>query len=274
MPPPRALLLLWIAIHAATAAVADPIVRVATRSDEPNGRAIYERVLQNRFDSFLQRSSLVSGDRAGNEQQTRLDMWYRAFRDADGELEDGITVSKTVVRYTHPFDIRHSGYLVIQNLDRPSDQFVYRASRRRIQRVNLRKEAVFGTDFSFEDLVPREIEDADYTRDADALHEGGLVYVVTAVPKPKANSEYSRFQSYIDPQRWIPLRIRYWDTAGVEIKELRSSELELHANIWVPMRSRMRNLRSQTWTQLVVEQLQPNVEIARREFDMRALEGH
>ena len=98
--------------------------------------------------------------------------------------------------------------------------------------------------------------------------------MVTAVPKPKANSEYSRFQSYIDPQRWIPLRIRYWDTAGVEIKELRSSELELHANIWVPMRSRMRNLRSQTWTQLVVEQLQPNVEIARREFDMRALEGH
>ena len=133
---------------------------------------------------------------------------------------------------------------------------------------------MFGTDFSFEDLVPREIEDADYTRDADALHEGEPVYVVTAVPKPRANSEYSRFQSYIDPQRWVPLRIRYWNAAGVEVKELRLSELERHAKIWVPMRSRMRNLRSQTWTRLDVEQLQPNVEIARRQFDMRALEAH
>jgi hypothetical protein len=248
---------------------------VATASTEPlDGRAIYERVTENRYESFVQRSDLISGDRAGNEQRTRLDMWYQSFRSDDGEPLDGTIVSKTVVRYTYPFDLRHTGYLVIQNQNRPNDQFVYRASKRRIQRVNLRKEAVFGTDFSFEDLVPREIEDADYARDEDAEIDGETVYVVTAIPKPHANSEYSKFQSYIDPKRWVPVRVRYWDDAGVEVKELVSTDLELRDRIWVPMHSQMRNLRGRTWTKLAVEKIEPNIDIERHVFDLRRLETH
>lgn len=262
----------FLLLQVASPASAQP---AAAASTEPlDGRAIYERVTANRYDSFVQRSDLISGDRAGNEQHMRLDMWYQTFRGRDGEPLDGVTASKTAVRYTHPFDLRHTGYLVIQNQNRPNDQFVYRGSQRRIQRVNLRKEAVFGTDFSFEDLVPREIEDADYARDEDAMLDGQTVYVVTAVPKPFANSEYSKFQSYIDPERWVPVRVRYWDEAGVEVKELVSTDLELRDRIWVPMRSRMNNLRGRTWTKLRVQKIEPNVDIKRHMFDLRRLESH
>jgi len=262
----------FLLLQVASPAPAQPAAAASTKALD--GRAIYERVVANRYDSFMQRSDLISGDRAGNEQRTRLDMWYQTFRGEDGEPLDGVVASKTSVRYTHPFDLRHTGYLVIQNQNRPNDQFVYRGSQRRIQRVNLRKEAVFGTDFSFEDLVPHEIEDADYARDDDALLDGKKVYVVTAVPKPFANSEYSKFQSYIDPERWVPMRVRYWDESGVEVKELVSSELELRDRIWVPMQSRMRNLRGRTWTELRVQKIEPNIDIERHMFDLRRLESH
>ena len=86
--------------------------------------------------------------------------------------------------------------------------------------MNLREEAVFGTDFTFEDIVPDEIEDADYQRLPDEQRDGSTVYVVEVTPKPDANSEYSKFVVYVDKSRCVPLRTRYWDEKGVEVKEL------------------------------------------------------
>ena len=93
---------------------------------------------------------------------------------------------------THPFDLRFSGYLVVNN-DDAAERPVRLPGRatRKIRRVNLRKEAVFGTDFTFEDIVPAEIEDGDYKRLSDALIEERSVYVVEVTPKPDADSEYS-----------------------------------------------------------------------------------
>ena len=240
-----------------------------------DGREIYKRMLDNRYKSFVQTCEMVSGDRAGNEQETRMRMAYESQRGPDDEPLHGATLSKTLVRYTFPSELRHSGYLAIQNVGRPDDQFVYRSSSRRIQRVNLRKEAVFGTDFSFEDLFPREIEDATYERDIDTDWEGESVFVVTATPTPIAASEYSKFQTYIDKQRYIPLRSIYWNEENVLIKELSSpaDRVEQHDHVWVPMESTMRNLREQSFTVLTIKTIEPNVKIRRREFDIRKLES-
>ena len=120
-------------------------------------------------------------------------------------------VSKTLVRYVYPFDVRFSGYLVISNHERINDQFVYYPSRRKVVRVNLRSEAVFGTDFCYEDVIPREIEESDYERVADETVDGMPVYVVEVVPKPFTASEYSRVRVYVEKERFVPLRTRYWD---------------------------------------------------------------
>jgi len=186
-------------------------------SDGRSGRDIYSCVLDNRFSAYVQEAKLVSGDRGEASQESRLRMTWKSFRDEQDEPRAGV-LSKTLVRYEHPFDLRFSGYLVINNVDRPNDQFVYLAATRKIRRVNLRKEAVFGTDFTFEDIVPAEIEDADYRRLSDVVVDGRSVYVVEVVPKPHADSEYSRFVVYVPRENCVPVRTRYWDDKGVEVK--------------------------------------------------------
>jgi hypothetical protein len=244
---------------------------------ELTGREIYERVLENRFDTFIQASSLVSGDRGGNAQETRLRMWFKSFdEDPEADPSAGEVLSKTLVRYSHPFEIRHTSYLIINKYARPNDQFVYLNSQRRVRRVNLRGEAVFGTDFSFEDIVPRELEDADYRRHPDAELDGVPCYVVEAIPRPDSDSEYSRFLSHVEKERNVPLLVRYWDDRGLEIKELRvrRESIERVEDVWVPMHMTMRNLRHDTFTTLVIEELEPNPTIAHAVFDLRRLETH
>ncbi|MFP6607615.1 MAG: outer membrane lipoprotein-sorting protein, partial [Myxococcota bacterium] len=185
------------------------------------GRDIYQRVLDNSFDSLIQESTLVSGDRGGNAQESRFKMWFQDLRDAEAEQPRGTIIAKTLVQYTHPFDIRYSGYLILSRRDEVNDQFVYLSSQRRVKRVNLRGEAVFGTDFSFEDILPRQIEDADYKRLGDEPANGSDCFVIEATPKDHSQSEYSRLRIYIDKQRNVPLVTRYWDNRDVEVKELR-----------------------------------------------------
>lgn len=240
-----------------------------------DGRAIYARVLSNRFESFTQDSSMASGDRAGRIQETRLRMHFKDFRDAE-ELPSRGVLSKTLVKYTYPFDLRYAGYLVIQNRGRANDQFVYLPTRRQTVRVNLRGEAVFGTDFSFEDVIPRELGDATYGRLPDDVIGDRGVYVVDARPTERLDSEYSKFRFYVDPESFVPLRTRYWDLAGVEIKELVIAPEDVHAigGIYVPMKLTMRQLLLESYTTLQVTNLVPNPALPTGTFEVRRLESH
>ena len=159
------------------------------------GEQIYERVLDNRFYSYFQHLVLESGDRAENVQKTELRLKYLSFR---GEKEEERFISKSIAKYTKPQDVRHLGYLVIKKPGGKEDQFIYRPSARRVRRINLRGEAVFGTDFSMEDILPREIEDATYQRLPDSEVEGVSVFAVEVVPLPEKDSEYSKFIVYVE----------------------------------------------------------------------------
>jgi len=272
-----AALLLAAGTPAPRAADAPPPAQALAVSDDTRltGRDIYDRVLRNRFDSFTQDSQLISGDRGGRAQESRLQMVWQSFRDKNGQPTRGV-VSKTLVKYVYPFDVRFSGYLVIANHERINDQFVYYPSRRKVVRVNLRSEAVFGTDFSFEDVIPREIEESDYERVADETVSGIPVYVVEVVPRAFAASDYSRVRVYVEKERFVPLRTRYWDDAGVEIKELRAvpSEIRQFDGVWLPMKATMRNLQLESFTTLVVTNFVPNPDLPQATFDLSRLESH
>jgi hypothetical protein len=247
----------------------------AAETDGPTGREIYARVIENRFRSFTEESRLVSADRSGREQETRLRMHWKDFRDPSGAPSDGI-LSKAVVRYTHPTDIRYAGFLVQSNAERPNDQFIYYPSKRRVVRVSLRNEAVYGTDFSFEDVIPRELEDASYERRADDVFGGIPVYVVELVPRERVGSAYSKVWVYVDRERFVPLRSRYWDAAGVEVKELAADPATLRDfdGVWIPMKATMRHLLLETSTRLEITSLLPNPELGENVFDLSRLESH
>ena len=256
---------------AAEAPAETPNEDAAAPQSELSGREIYQCVLDNRFESYIQHSTLLSGDRGGSTQESKLRMTWRSFRE-----EDDRVLSRTLVKYLDPFDLRFSGYLIQNNAARANDQFVYLAASRRVRRVNLRREAVFGTDFTFEDVVPREIEDGDYQRLPDKLIEGVPTYVVEVIPKDHASSDYSKFVAHVEKQHCVPLLTLYWDEKDIEIKNLKvpADKVEELDGVWVPMELTMRNLQLDTFTTLTIENLEPNPKLHRRTFDLSRLESH
>jgi len=241
---------------------------------ELTAREIYRRVLRNRFDSAVQELDIVSSDRAGNQQGLRMQQLWKRYLKGSKPHGKGV-LARTIVRYLDPPDLRKTGYLVINKRDQPSDQFIYLASQRRVRRINLRNQTVVGTDLAVEDLVPRELDDADYQRAPDAEVGGTPCFVIEATPRPEIESVYSKFQAYIEKQHNVPIRVRYWDLKGVEIKELRSpiESIREIEGVFVPIEATVRHLLDETQTSVSVDMLVPNADLPDRYFTERQLQS-
>jgi hypothetical protein len=248
----------------------------AAPAEELNGDDIYRRVLDNRFYSFSQRLKMISGDKAGNSQDVELDLKYLSFRDQSDKI-----LSKSIAKYRAPQDVRHLGYLVVNKVSGPDDQFVYMPSARRVRRVNLRGESVAGTDFSMEDIFPREFEDSTYRRLPDEPVDGITCYVVEVTPNPETDSEYSKFVAWVDREKFVTLRNRYWDANSVLIKELTSKidtltqyedvEKGEQKLVWMARESKIVNQSVGSYTVLEIVSVKPNPGLKNRDFTERQL---
>jgi hypothetical protein len=247
--------------------------------DGLTGDDIYDRVVANRFDSSRSLLSMSSRDRADHRQYVELDVKYLR-----GEPGDEV-LSMSLAKYPRPVEVRHMGYLVINKRDGPDDQFVYRPSTRNVRRINARTEAISGTDFTLEDIVPREAEDADSYRMADTEYKGRPAYVVTVVPHEDVRSSYSKFVVTVEKERAVPLLTDYWDDRGVHVKQLRADPRSIEAfseerdgapkRIWIVRRSKMMHLKRESQTVLNVLDFTPNPDLSERDFSQRELTaGH
>jgi len=239
---------------------------------ELSGRDIYERVLANRHKAYFQKQQLVSMDAGGASYATEVWTRWKDGRGDDGKLKRGVR-SKTLAKYTKPNEVRGVGYLIIQKEGSPNDQFVYLPSARRVRRVNL-GEAIMGTDYSIEDIIPRDLESSEYERAADEAVDGVPCFVVEANPKPGAGSQYSKLRAYVEKEHYVAIRVRYWSLDGVEVKESRApaAEIEEVEGVWLTRRATMRNLVENSSTTLTVLEMEPNVSIRDSLFTQRYLE--
>jgi hypothetical protein len=244
---------------------------------ELTGRQIYDRLFKNRkrLRTAIQTGRILSKDPAGNPQETRFLLKAKDYRDAADEPTDGV-YSKMLVTLTGPRDLEHTAYLYVHRNDRPDDQFIYSPMRKRSARTNLRGQSVAGTDFSFDDFltVLDDLEEATYRRLPDETVEGVRCYVVEAEMKKGSKSRYSKSVAAIEKVHYVPLRTRYWDEVGVEIKELVSPHASLKAydGVWVPTESTMTDLLEGTHSTITVQTVDPNPTLSENEFATSALE--
>jgi hypothetical protein len=257
--------------------------------DGLSGDDLYQRVLDNRFDAYDQEFEVVSGDGAGHFSRVELNLRYMNFRERSKRV-----LSKTIAKYFGPPDVRHLGYLVINKAKGPDDQFVYRPSSRKVRRVNVRGESLAGTDFSFEDVVPPEFEDGRHFRLADAQVGEIETYVVTVIPHPETESQYSKIVISLEKEHFVPLQTLYWDNKRVLIKQLDADPNSLESFeapspesaqqdeegeaegpapkvVWIARRARMTQLRSNHFSSLDIQRFEANPGLRDRDFSQREL---
>jgi outer membrane lipoprotein-sorting protein len=180
--------------------------------------------------------------------------------------------SKAILRFTAPPEVKGVALLIVNHPDRASDQWMWTPAIERDRRIALqdRSTRFFGTDFSFEDLEERDVNQYDYQLLGDETVDGAACWRIQSVPKERKSSQYTRSIVWIRKDNYAFARIESY-IKDVAVRRLDYSDIQNVQGIWTARRLEMTDLRRGSRTRLTLDKLQYNAPMREEDFTLQAL---
>jgi len=244
-----------------------------------SGRDIMEKV-DERGDvkTEFNRSLMTLINKSGKTRERKITRYVKSYDGADG-LD-----TKSLIIFDYPADIRGTGLLLWSYADpeKDDDRWLYLPALKKVRRIagESKNDYFMGTDFTYDDMGGRNLDDdtndyfmgTDFTYDDmggrnldDDTHKllgketvaGVECFKVESVPVDK-NDAYSKKISWIIPDKWVFVKVEFYDKSGKLQKILTTSDIREIDGIWTPMVLFMDNLSKTHQTKIEVQEVKYN----------------
>ena len=198
----------------------------------------------------------------------------RRERELESAVKDYGKVSKSYIYFASPSAIKGTAFLSWENDDREDDQFLFLPALGRVRRiVSSQKDRSFvNTDYSYEDLERRKVSDYAYRILRTEQLLGRPCWVLESRPITEKTSQYSRFNSWVAQDSFVPLKVEFFDKKNRHIKLFQAKELKQIDGIWTVTWSVMQDLESGHQTEIKVDEIKYNQGLSDELFTQRQLE--
>lgn len=248
--------------------VTSPVVAVSAHAVPPDAYEIMKRV-DERPDGEDRRSVLVMEliNRQGGKRVRRL---LSLARDYGAD-------SRKVLALLDPPEVKGTTFLSWDYADpaREDDRWLYLPALKRVRRImgESRNDTFMGSDFTYDDLGDRSVDEDDHRLLGEETLEGVDCWVVESVPKDKTE-RYTRKKIWVRKGADLPIRVEYYDKDGL-LKVLRVLKARLQDGFWVQMRTEMQNIQENHRTILTVEEIRHNTGLKDSLFEVATIQrGH
>jgi hypothetical protein len=184
--------------------------------------------------------------------------------------------SKTLVIFSGPAEIRGVALLSINQRGVTDRQYIYIPATQRVRSVVARERSArfIGTDFSFEDIAERMLDDFTYRflGDAETI-EGHKTYKVEATPIDPARSQYKYLYYWVAQDVPVILHAEMYDAQGKVLRVLHASGLRQVSGIWGARHIEMRSVQDGTRTVLNIREVKFNTNVNEKLFTPQGLEA-
>jgi hypothetical protein len=219
-------------------------------------------------------------DRHGRVRERALTLQTLRGRGAPGAPASAPDGDRLLIRFTYPNDIRGTGFLVWEHPKTDDERFLYLPSLGRVRRIAgaETQESFVGSDFTYEDIGGRELDDFTYAfagpdqpwtppgggapRDAWRLESR----------RKDAAAEFPRVVSTVLKDSFVVVGAEIYNRRNEKQKSYVVRRLQEIEGIWTIMESEMSDAQAKTRTELVVEATDYNVGLKESDFSRRELE--
>jgi hypothetical protein len=236
-----------------------------SRSDGPSADTIVDKMIEADPIAYGGAEAQMVMVLVNNRKQQRRRRFVMKSR-KNGKLR------RTFVRFLKPADVSGTSFLGIDDNGNRT-QYLYLPAAAKTRRISSRQRnaSFVGTDYSYADLDLRDIDDAKRKRLPDAAIGGHPVYVVDTFPTHD-KSAYARVRLWISKKTWLPMRMRFYNRRGTEIKRLVVKQMKKVDGRWIIAESKMMDLKRQHLTVFKVVSVKLRNDIPLQQFTVRALE--
>ncbi|HNP63010.1 MAG TPA: outer membrane lipoprotein-sorting protein [Woeseiaceae bacterium] len=204
---------------------------------------------------------MIIRDAQGREQRRQFTILRRTVEDAGDQ--------DFLVVFSQPSDVRGTVFLVKKHVGRDDDRWLYLPGLDLVKRISAgdKRTSFVGAHYFYEDVSGR-----DPGEDTHVLHEtNDESYVLTHTPKDSSQVEFSRYQTWIDKNTFLPTRIEYTNSAGNVYRRVEALEVEEINGYPTVTKSRVVDLDSDGQTDMQFRYIAYDIGIPADVFTERSL---
>lgn len=199
------------------------VAAAAVFSQSMTGREIMEEQDRRHGSSAeysYEKMTLV--DSNGN-QEARIVRNYTKEMNADQ--------TRFLMVFDSPASVKGTALLTWSNDGAENDQWMFLPAQNRLQRIakGSKKSYFMGTDFTFEDMEPEDIDNFNYNITGEENISGLPCWVIEAVPnntETEKASGYSKRTLYVLKDYFFTVQIEFYDKRGAKIKTQQNGMLK------------------------------------------------
>lgn len=180
--------------------------------------------------------------------------------------------SKAILRFTAPPEVKGVALLVINHPGRASDQWMWIPAEERDRRIALqdRSTRFFGTDFSFEDMEERDVNQFDYKLLGEEALDGLPSWKLESRPKQSKSSQYTDSILWVGKDDYVIGRIDNFNK-GKLIRRVTYADVQKIDNIPTPRRVEVFDATKNSRTVLELDKVAYNIPLKDESFTRDAL---
>lgn len=174
-----------------------------------------------------------------------------------------------------PADVRGMTFMVWKYAGKDDDRWLFIPAVNMVRRIAAsdRRSSFVGSDFSYEDVSGRDIGDDSHELVREERLSDRDCLLVKSAPIDSSGSGFSHRLSWIDKERWLPLKEEYYgDDNGLK-RVFTADEVKEVSGHWTVMKRTMRNLETGHSTEVVFEKIEYSLGLVDGLFTERALKN-
>ncbi len=159
---------------------------------------------------------------------------------------DEVGEQKFFLYFHKPGDVRDMTFMVWKHPRRDDERWLFIPAVKMVRRIaaNDKRSSFVGSDFSYEDISGREVEDDTHSLEREEPVEGRTAFVVRSVPKDEKSSEFSYKLSWIDKESFVLWREEYYDRRDELYKAFTADEVKQVQDHWTSIKRTMKNTQN------------------------------
>jgi outer membrane lipoprotein-sorting protein len=182
---------------------------------------------------------------------------------------------KKIFYFEKPADVKGVTFLTWQYDDpgRDDDRWLYLPALKKARRISgsSKNEYFMGTDFTYDDLGGRSVDEENHTLLKEETVDGQRCWVVQTIHKDPKDI-YGKRISWIRQDCLIPVKVDYYDRQQKLLKFMLKSEIMQKEGFWTAMQTEMKNVQENHESLMEVKSIKYNVELKDSFFTVSTLE--
>ncbi len=183
---------------------------------------------------------------------------------------------KTLMFFQYPGDVKGTGFLTwdYDEIGKDDDKWLYLPAMKKTRRISgasAKKDYFMGTDFTYDDMGSRNIDEDEHKLLREETVDGYKCWVLESTSKDSRDI-FSKKISWIRQDCLVAVKVEYYDKLGKLHRTLVLSDINQVDGFWIAQKMDMKNVQTNHETVITIANPKYNIKIDESAFTVAKLE--